>query len=123
MNQTTASACVKEGRLCIVGLHDSKEVGLIPFTHTIEVGKDIPDGPVDFGAEDLDEKLSKAIDDARQPMLATIEKQKMQMTAEQLVERARVGDQNAVAMISAIRAGATKGVKRAKIAFKMLADY
>ena len=120
--KTTASAYVKEGRLCIVGLH-SCELGPIPFAYSAGVAKEIPDGPVDLDNSDLDPNVLKIIDESKEPMLAIIEREKMRVGAEQLVERARAGDQNAMAMIGEVRQNAEKGIKKAKRAFAMLHDY
>lgn len=118
---TTASAHVKGGRLCILGLHECA-LGPIPFAYSVEVAG-MSDGPVDFGADDLPDVLSQAIDKSKKPMLGIIEREKMRVAAESLVERARAGDQNAMAMISAVREQASKGSKRARKSVKLLQQY
>jgi hypothetical protein len=122
MNNTTASAYVRLGRLCIVGLHECETLGPIPFTHTVEVGE-AEDGPIDIGAEQQDANISNALAKAREPMLSKIEEEKMRITAEQWVERARAGDQNAMSLIQGVRRGAEAGKARAKKAVQLLAEY
>jgi hypothetical protein len=122
MNDNTATAYIRNGRLCIVGLSES-DMGPIPFTHTVEVGADVEDGPVDIGAEEQEPRIASAIVKAREPMLAKIEEEKMRATAEQWVERARAGDQNAMALIQGVRRAVQAGNERAKRAMKMLVEY
>jgi len=120
MNETTASAYVKNGRLCILGVQES-EVGLVPFSYITEV--DAEDGPVDFGVEDQDPNISAAIEKAREPMSLKAEEAKMKVVAGQWVDRARAGDQNAMALISGCRVNAQRGSERAKKAVKFLGEY
>jgi hypothetical protein len=123
MSHTSATAYVRNGRLCIVGLHEDDATGPVPFTHTVELPEGVEDGPVVIGAEDQEPAITTAIEKARQPMLSKIEESKMRMTAEQWVERARAGDQNAMALIQGVRRGALRGVERAKRAARLLAEY
>jgi hypothetical protein len=98
-------------------------MGAVPFTHTVELPEGVEDGPVVIGAENQEPAITTAIEKARQPMLSKIEEAKMRVTAEQWVERARAGDQNAMALIQGVRRGALRGVERAKRAARMLAEY
>ncbi len=120
MRDTTASAYIKNGRLCIVGLQES-EVGPVPFTHVVDIGEEVEDGPVSFGAEDP--VISTAIQRAREPMMSKVEEEKMKIVAGQWVDRARAGDQNAMALISGVRVNAQKGSERAKKAARFLGEY
>ncbi len=53
----------------------------------------------------------------------TSELTEMKAQAKALVERARVGDQNAMAMITRVKEQSASGSERAKIAFRLLHDY
>jgi hypothetical protein len=121
MSNTTASAYVKNGRLCIIGVQES-DVGLVPFTHVVDVGAEVEDGPVSFG-EDEDPVITDAIEKARQPMSEKLEEAKMKVIAGQWVDRARAGDQNAMALISGVRQNAMRGSERAKKAARFLGEY
>lgn len=114
-----ASAYVKDGRLCIMGIAES-ELGPIPFSYSTEA-KGKPDGPVDFTKEDLDPEIAAAID--RPAIMNEIERGRMKVAAEQLVERARSGDQNAIVQIQAVGINARKGSDRARAAFGLLKEY
>ncbi len=114
----TASAYVKEGRLCILGVSQTS-MGPVPFAYHADVGKDIPDGPVDLD----DVKVSQAVDESREPIAAMIHRSEMGLAAKSLVERARHGDQNAMAVIREVGVNAKRGSKRAKKAFQTISRY
>jgi hypothetical protein len=114
-----ATAYIKEGRLCVMGISDT-ELGPIPFSYSVEV-KDKPDGPVDFNDEELDPDIAQAID--RPGIMRAIQESKMRVAAEQLVERSRCGDQNAIVQVQAIGINARKGNPRAQTAFKIVQEY
>lgn len=116
---TVASAHIKGGELTIVGLHQCA-LGPIPFRYSAKV-EGIEDGKVDFGKEDP--KVNEAIEKAQAPMAGLIERNKMREAARELVERARLGDQNAMAMISCVREQAEQGNKRARTSFRLLKEY
>lgn len=75
-----------------------------------------------FGADPQAETVAT---NAGARMLSNAETQKIRLATEGLVERARCGDQNAMAMIAEVRDKATKQPrnKRAQMAFKALKDY
>lgn len=114
-----ATAYIKDGRLCVMGISDS-ELGPIPFSYSAEV-KDKPDGPVDFNDEELDPEIAAAID--KPGIMRAIQESKMRVAAEQLVERSRCGDQNAIVQVQAIGINARKGHPRAQFAARLLQDY
>jgi hypothetical protein len=96
----TATAYCKAGRLCVIGIDEDDELGPIPFAHSLDVGDSIADGAVDLGAhEELGARVESELGEV-------INKERQRLGAEELVERSRAGDQNAMAMIEAVREGA-----------------
>lgn len=119
MAQTAhASAYVKGGRLCILGVANTP-MGPVPFAHHVEVGADMKDGPIDMD----DPNVQSALDQSRGRIAGIIKTQQMRLAAGSLVERARVGDQNAMAMIREVGENSRRGNKRARIAFMCLSRY
>lgn len=116
----SGAAYVRNGRLCIVGVHES-DAGPIPFTVTEDVGEGIEDGPVDFGVEDS--PVSTAIQKASHKMVSKIEDEKMRKIAGEWVDRARAGDQNAMALLQGVRRNVQAGSERAKRAAAHIARY
>ena len=111
----TASAFVKNNKLYIMGLQDE-----IPFTHVCEC--QAKDGPVDFGS-DLNVEVQAAIDNSQNKILEKIEREKIRLAAEELVDRTRAGDQNAAAMMIMVKRNAEKGNQRAQLTLDMMNDY
>jgi hypothetical protein len=116
-----ASAYVHEGNLIIIGLAKTKD-GVVPFCHRRRLRGEAPDGPVVFGSE-LPPAVQEGLNRADGPITWQIEKEAMRSAAESLVERARNGDQNAVAIIIEVRKNAQAGKQKAKIAYSLLKDY
>lgn len=79
-------------------------------------------GPVSFGTESS-RALRRAIAGQKNLLLtnASIEKQREQ--AGELVERARQGDQNAMAIIALVRDNSKKGNPRAKCSYEFIHEY
>lgn len=121
MKDFSASAYVKDGRFFILGLSDSNH-GPIPFAWHCEC-PDAPDGPVNFGADDLHENVQAAIAKAEHAITNRVEVERMQLVAAELVDRARDGDQNAMALLQRIGENARAGVPRARMAFAMCEKY
>lgn len=69
-----------------------------------------------FGAEGLTEQANQLAAKS-----AEVKKQAAEIPA--LVERARLGDQNAMGMIAAVRENAAKGNPRALTSFKLIEQY
>lgn len=97
-----ASAYAKGGRLCVIGIDEDEELGPIPFAHSLEVGESLPDGSIDLG-EETHIELSARVESE---LSEVIDRERQRLGAEELVERARAGDQNAMAMIEAVRENA-----------------
>jgi len=116
-----ASAYVHRGRLVILGVADLR-IGAVPFSCSCAV-EEVEDGPVDFGAEDLPEQLSEAIEKLQPAIRDEIKKGGLAVGAEHLVLRARQGDQNAMAILGGIRNRAKRGSKRAIRALREVKRY
>lgn len=116
----SASAYIKDNRLCILGVHDTKS-GPIPFSHVCAC--EGPDGPVDIGSEQATEALAKALDESQKVIMSNIKRDEIRLAAEGLVDRSRAGDQNATAMIIEVRKNAANGNQRAKISLDFMKRY
>jgi hypothetical protein len=112
-----AKAYVKNKRLHVSGVHKSS-VGLIPYSASIRVRGDVTDGPVN-----LRKTLPAEIDEAVILVTPVINKQlthnTLRAAAEELVERARAGDQVAQATLQLVGENAQKGVPRAVLTHKI----
>jgi hypothetical protein len=115
-----ASAYVKGGRFFILGLSDSDR-GPIPFAWHCDC--DAPDGPVNIGAEGLNPNIEAALDEAHEAITSKVEIERMRLVAAELVDRARDGDQNAMALLQRVGENARKGVPRAQVAFSLCQEY
>lgn len=115
----TASAYVQQKRLCILGVCDSP-YGPIPFSHAAAC--DAEDGPVDFG-KPLSASVATAMNESEQAIMTGVEKEEMRLAAEDLVDQARAGDQNAIATMICIKESAEQGSPRARFALKLLWRY
>lgn len=117
--QGTASAYVSNQRLCMLGIVQSPW-GPIPFSHMEKC--EAEDGPVDF-ATDLPDAVRTAIDQSEVAIMGKIKGDELTLAAEDLVDRARAGDQNAMGTIAMVRQRAKEGIPRAQKAFKALMKY
>lgn len=116
----SASAYVKGGRFFIMGLTDSDH-GPIPFAWHCNC--DAPEGPVNIGAEDLHPSIQAALDQAHDAITSKVEIERMKLVAGEIVDRARDGDQNAMALLQRIGENARRGVPRAQVAFGLCQEY
>jgi hypothetical protein len=116
-----ASAYSHKGRLCIIGVYETPW-GAIPFAHHCMLATDVPDGPIRVDKE-MHPKVREALDKSQDVIMSKIKNETMSVAAENLVERARQGDQNAMAMLMMIRQAAQAGKPRAKIAYDILRVY
>jgi hypothetical protein len=85
--------------------------------------EDVPDGPVNIGADNLAPAVSMALVEVKPQIQTAVNKQKLKMVVENLIERSRLRDQNATAMLIQIRKNAALGVPRAKAAFTACKEY
>lgn len=100
-----ASAYVNRNRLVIMGVCES-ELGPVPFTYHCSINGDVQDGPVNLSDESTNPAVITAIEESKGAIMKTIEDEKMKTGAEQLVLRARQGDENAMAMLTEIGSAA-----------------
>jgi hypothetical protein len=114
--KTKASAYVLQNTLCVLGVCCTQD-GPIPFSVAIPV--EAPDGPVDFGNDTLREPLQQAKAEVGQQISDKL----LERTVADLVERARLGDQNALAILIQTRARAEAGNKRARRAAKAVKRF
>lgn len=84
--------------------------------------KPIKQGPVTFGAEKHPD-LRRAIAGQKHLLLANASIEKQREKAGELVERARQGDQNAMAIIALVRENRKKGNPRASCSFEFIQEY
>ncbi len=102
-----ASAYIENGILCVVGTHDTG-YGEIPFSCTAQVeGECPPDGFIDVGAQ-LPDNVEFALDQIQKTVMNNVSEKKMQLAVRDVVLRARVGDQNAIATIVETRKAAAR---------------
>lgn len=117
----SAAAYVYNNQLCIVGAYDSP-LGTQPFRCEIPLEESLPDGPVIFG-EDLHPELEKALEKSQETIMATVATQNMKKGAEDLVVRARSGDQVAMSILQEIGKRAKAGDEKAKHAVVLVKDF
>lgn len=116
-----AQGFVEKNKLIVLGVADFKN-GPIPFRYSTDLENPVDDGPMDFGGE-LPAEIEAALAKGQEKIQSIIEAKKMKLAAAELVIRSRQGDQNAMAMLGAIRAQAKAGNERAKKAFQAVHDY
>ena len=114
-------AYVKNGKVHIIGVVNSP-AGVFPFAYHLRVPVGVPDGTVNLKHPSTP-ALKSAIIGAEAPIKRHVTKEALKLAAENLVERARQGDQNAIAMIVMVRKCAQKGRKRAASAFVAIKQY
>ena len=121
--EINAAAYVTGKNLCIVGVADTR-LGAIPFacTTAIKGEAEVTDGPIDVGSE-LPPEVQAALDEGSKESMLRITRDSFALAAESLVERARQGDQVALATIVLIRKAAVKGSERAKRGLRALEHY
>lgn len=111
---------VYAGRLCLLGMAKTP-FGPIPLATRVRIGSELSDGPVDF--ENIPEQAISIVEKAYGDVIDKLQFETMKAAAENLVERARSRDQNAMAMIAMIREEAEKGSQRAKTSVDLLKEY
>ncbi len=118
-----AQGLIKKNRLIMMGIADLR-TGPIPFTHSCVIEGSVPDGPVDFFAgEDLHPAVQRALDESQPKIMAQIAGEEMRVGAEDLVVRARAGDQNAMSILTGIHVNAERGNQRALKARECVLAY
>lgn len=115
------TAFVSKGRLTIMGIVMTPE-GTIPFVHTCRVPRAVKSGVVDFG-KDLHPAVKRAALAAKKPIMRKINSERLSVALEETVERAREGDQNAVAILCMVRRNAQKGDPVARSAYAKMMHY
>src|SRR5271169_3611992 len=88
------------GKLCLLGMAKTP-FGPIPLATRISIGSELPDGPVDFTS--IPEAAQPTVERAHNDIIDKLQFETMRASAESIVERARAGDQNAMAMIVVVR--------------------
>lgn len=116
-----AKAFVKDNVLNVVGLAPS-DYGPIPFTVQEKLETETPDGEVDLSTS-LPEHVEKAFSATEAQVMSSVNKDKMAMAAEQVVRRARYGDQVAMAIIARTNQNAQMGSEQAKKASKAIFGF
>jgi hypothetical protein len=111
------SAYVHRGRLCILAVNESR-YGSIPIACHCHVGADpeagaVPEGAIDFSAP-VHPAVAKALEESERRLEMLAKKETFGLAVENLVRRARLGDQNAMGMIAMVRQKAEKGAPRAQ---------
>lgn len=119
-----ASAYVKENCLYMTGICQT-DIGAIPFNVHSKLKGEVHDQYVDVGLPDekLDPSIAMALESATGPIMHQVQDQRMKVAAKSLVDRSRLGDQNALAILVKVRQNAEKGAPRAKRAFGILLNY
>lgn len=110
------SCTVENGKLHCVALQPTAW-GAVPLTAKFAVPGH-PTGPVDAG----DPRMAPVIAAARRKLLTQAEVQRQRLASESLVERSRLGDQNATAIIAEIAKSAASS-PRARSAYQAVRDY
>lgn len=116
-----AQGFVENNKLIVLGVADFNN-GPIPFRYSADLENAVDDGPMDFGNE-LPPEVESALAKGQEKIQSIIEAKKIKLAAAELVIRSRQGDQNAMAMLGAIRGRAKAGSERAKMAFQAVHDY
>lgn len=113
---------VSRGRLCVFGIALT-DIGLVPAACGVPLvgGEEYPEGSVELDA--LPEPARIAGERAVAAVLDKIEREKVRVAAEEVVERARLGDQNAVAHLVMARDDAKKGNPKAAYVHAVAIDY
>lgn len=122
MIPATTSGYVHKDRLCLIGVVNTSN-GIIPFAHHCQLEESVPDGPVNIGSDELPAVIAKAVDNSTHAIQTRIDKERLKLVIENLVERARLCDQNAVAILVQIRENAKKGIPRALDAYAACRKY
>ena len=118
--ESSPIACyVQRNCLSCVALDNSSGLGIVPLTMTVKLPSSYPDGPVNPGSNP---EIDSAIALARKALNNTSIQEKQRMAAQSLVDRARCGDQNAMAIIALVAQNA-KTSQRAAMAQSYIQAY
>jgi len=120
-----AAAYVKEGRVCILGV-ESTPFGPVPFAVgvSLDAGAEVPaDGPISLTSDTHSESVKLALSKADRKVSNIVAKQTIELAAEDLVERARAGDQNAMGILTEIGQNAARQFPRAVRALQACQSY
>ncbi len=110
---------LRNGILSAIGGVTGSRVTSYPLMTSVRMGDQYPDGPANSGiTPELDEAMSKSRD--KLTAMGRYEEQKA--GAEDLVVRARAGEQNAMALIELIRLNAQTS-DRARLSMKLMHEY
>lgn len=120
MSKPRATAYILQGRLCVVGVAETK-LGPVPFAVSVPVEWPT-EGPVDVSGE-IPEPISSALTAARPVIKANVDEGRQRLTVENLVLRARQWDQNALAMLGGIRERAEGGDERAILSMRYCREF
>jgi len=120
MKGARAITYCRDGALRIFGVYNSS-LGKIPFAVKVRLEGDVPDGPVDVA--NPPEVVESALTRAERGAMAQINAEEMKLGAADIVERARAGDQVAMATLQLVGQESQKGNSRAKRAHKLLSSY
>ena len=117
---------VHQGRLCVLALSESRW-GAVPIACHVALEERpqegaVPEGPVDLRAPQHPAVL-RALSTCERKLAMAGKREAFELAIENLVRRARLGDQNAMAMIAMVRERADKGVVRARQAHAALLAY
>lgn len=107
----------KNGNLVVQGLYRTNQ-GTIPFDVQLPV-RGIPDGPVDL----TNPRIARAISKSETVIVQSVKQQKLQRAIKELVDRTRLGDQVAMAMLLTIRKRAEKGDPQAERSRRLVLAY
>ncbi len=114
-----ASAYVQGNRLCILGVIQTA-LGPIPFSHVQSCESE--NGPVNFGKE-LAPNVQAALDNSQKAIMSKVEKEKIRLAMQELVDRTNNGDQNAAANLVLVKKNAEAGYPRAIYSYKCGMQY
>lgn len=113
---------VENGVMSIIGLATTP-VGVSPYHFRSKVPPDVADCFIDRSNNANHPAVQKVLKASEGPISFGVEKGQIEKSVENLVERARLGDQNAVAIITQMRVNAKKGVELAKLSMAVMKDY
>ncbi len=116
------TAYVRKGRLVVIGVCDTPFGRLPSCVGTRKMPPDVKDGPIAWGAE-AHPAVAMTLERAKGPLMANALKNEIARRAEEVVDRARAGDQNAMAVIVCARESAKAGSQRAKLALDAMIEY
>lgn len=115
------SAYIHKGKLCLMGACRTK-LGTLPTLVTHPVSPQFTSGPVHIG-EDTHPAIHNALRHIEKKIMMKAQDGSQGSAAENLVRRARQGDQNAMAIICSVRDEAKKKNPKARSAFQALRNF